>query len=121
MGVFAPTRIGATNADQLDELIGGWSATMDANPLLELLAHHGVPSGRVFTALDALGDPHYAARHMVQRLTSAHGTDMPVTGVVPRFSRTPGTLRWPGPALGAHTDEVKAELSSALADRPSPP
>ncbi len=108
------------HTDELDELIGAWSVTMGADTLLDLLAHHGVPGGRVFTALDALADPHYAARDMVPRLTSVQGIDMPVTGVVPRFSRTPGSLRSPGPALGAHTDAIKSELSSELTDHPSP-
>lgn len=27
-------------------------------------------------------------------------------GAFPKLSRTPGAVRWPGPALGAHTDEV---------------
>ena len=75
---------------------------MRTDDLLELLAASGVPSGRVYTARDALADPHYAARGMVPRLTSVGGTTMPVTGVVPRFSRTPGSIRTPGPALGAH-------------------
>ena len=29
--------------------------------------------------------------------------------VAPRLSRTPGGVRWPGPRLGQHTDEVLAE------------
>ena len=29
--------------------------------------------------------------------------------VAPRLSRTPGGIRWPGPRLGQHTDEVLAE------------
>ena len=33
-----------------------------------------------------------------------------MTGVVPRFSRTPGAIRFPGPKLGEHTDEVLGEL-----------
>ncbi len=34
---------------------------MRTDDLLELLAASGVPSGRVYTARDALADPHYAA------------------------------------------------------------
>jgi formyl-CoA transferase len=74
--------------------------------LLDLLAGLGVPSGRVYTAADALRDPHYAARGMVQRMTSVGGVTMPVPGVVPTFSRTPGSIRTPGPALGADSDEL---------------
>ena len=31
-------------------------------------------------------------------------------GIVPKLSETPGEVRWQGPALGAHTDSVLAEL-----------
>jgi crotonobetainyl-CoA:carnitine CoA-transferase CaiB-like acyl-CoA transferase len=96
------------NAAELDELIATWTATQDAQDLLSLLTQHGVPCGRVFTAADALRDPHYAAREMVRRLTSVGGTNMPVTGVVPVFSRTPGSIRSAGPALGAD-DELAAQ------------
>jgi formyl-CoA transferase len=47
---------------------------------------------------------------MVRRLTSNQGWDVPMTGVVPRFSDTPGTIRHAGPALGQHTDDVLSEL-----------
>lgn len=101
------------NAAALDQVIGAWTGTLGATELLALLAHHGVPSGKVFTATDALADPHYAARAMVQRLTSTSGLDLPVAGIVPKFSRTPGSLRTPGPALGAHdhlVDHVEGDV-----------
>jgi formyl-CoA transferase len=91
-----------THAEELDALIAQWTATLPSDELLNLLAAHNVPSGKVFTANDVLGDAHYQARGMVQRLTSSSGVTMPVTGVVPKFSRTPGSLRSPGPTLGAH-------------------
>jgi crotonobetainyl-CoA:carnitine CoA-transferase CaiB-like acyl-CoA transferase len=31
-------------------------------------------------------------------------------GVVRHVPEDPGQVRWPGPAVGAHTDEVMAEL-----------
>jgi crotonobetainyl-CoA:carnitine CoA-transferase CaiB-like acyl-CoA transferase len=31
-------------------------------------------------------------------------------GVVPHIPESPGTIRWPGPPVGAHTDEVLTEL-----------
>jgi crotonobetainyl-CoA:carnitine CoA-transferase CaiB-like acyl-CoA transferase len=106
---FATHEDRGRNAGELDSIIAAWTATLTAADLLALLAESGVPSGRVYTAVDALSDPHYLARDMVQRLTSVGGTSMPVTGVVPRFSRTPGSIRTPGPALGAH-DHLVAPL-----------
>lgn len=93
------------HATDLDALVGRWTATLSADDLLARLAHHSVPAGRVYTATDMLTDPHYLARDMVQRVTARAGFDLPMTGIVPRFSRTPGTIRDVGPTLGEHTTD----------------
>jgi formyl-CoA transferase len=98
------------HATELDALVADWTGSMNAEPLLALLAEHAVPAGRVYTATDMLRDEHYAARDMVLRATARAGFDLPMTGIVPRFSRTPGAVRDVGPALGEHDDEVRAEL-----------
>lgn len=92
------------NERELDELIAEWTATIDADELLALLRAHTVPAGRVYTAADMLHDGHYAARDMVQRRTSRTGVDTPMLGVVPKFSRTPGSIADVGPTLGEHTE-----------------
>jgi len=48
---------------------------------------------------------------MVLRATSRTGLETPMTGIVPRFSRTPGRVRDVGPDLGEHTDDVIGELT----------
>jgi formyl-CoA transferase len=100
-----------TNAAELDDLISQWTRGFDSEPLLQLLAENGVPAGRVYTAPDMLSDPHYLAREMVVRATSRAGIETPMTGIVPRFSRTPGRVRDVGPDLGEHSDEVRGEIS----------
>lgn len=98
------------NSEELDELIGRWTATRSCDELLRLLDEGGVPAGRIFTAPDMLTDPQYLAREMVRRVTSTQGWEVPMTGVVPRFTETPGSIRHPGPRLGEHTDAVLGEL-----------
>ena len=34
-------------------------------------------------------------------------------GIVPHVPEAPGDIRWPGPAIGAHTEEVLAEAGFA--------
>ena len=58
-----------------------------------------------------IDDPHYLARGMVQRVLSSQGWDVPMTGVVPRFERTPGMIRHPGQTLGADTRAVLSEIA----------
>jgi formyl-CoA transferase len=107
---FATHGARGRNMDELDGMIAAWSVTMTCPELLAILDLHGVPAGRIFTAPDMLNDPHYLAREMVQRVTSAQGWDTPMTGVVPRFTETPGRIRHAGARLGEHTDEVLGEL-----------
>ena len=91
------------NERELDELVAEWTQTIDSDELLELLRAHTVPAGRVYTAPDMLTDPHFLAREMVQRHLSRSGVDTPMLGVVPKFSRTPGSIDDVGPTLGEHT------------------
>lgn len=112
---YATHRARADRQAELDALIGHWAATLAGDALLEQLGQAGVPAGRIFTAADMVTDPHYAARDMVLRLAPAQGWSVPMTGVVPKFSATPGSVRATGPALGAHTREVLSELAGAEA------
>jgi formyl-CoA transferase len=94
------------NQHELDAIIAEWTGRHSLDALLALLEARGVPSSRVFRAPDMLEDPQYQARESIVT------TDHPVFGqvkmqnVFPKLSRTPGAVRWPGPALGQHTDEV---------------
>jgi len=108
---FATHAARGANAAALDALISEWTIRFDSESLLRLLAEHAVPAGRVYAAPDMVNDPHFLAREMVLRFTSRTGLEIPMAGIVPRFSRTPGRVRDVGPALGEHTDEVIGETT----------
>ncbi|MDQ0381088.1 CaiB/BaiF CoA transferase family protein [Amycolatopsis thermophila] len=102
---------------ELDALISAWTATRKSDDLIEELRRHGVPVGRINTAASILTDPHFAARDMILWRSTGHGADLPMNGVVPKFSRTPGEVERTGPALGADTDAVLTALAGASAER----
>ena len=56
---------------------------------------------------DMLGDEHYLAREMIERHVARTGIETPMLGVVPKFSRTPGSISDVGPTLGEHTDHYR--------------
>lgn len=87
---------------ELDELIDAWTRSHPLKELETMLKAAEVPHGRVYTARDILDDEQYRARGMIVTET-ADGEPLPVpmAGVVPKFSRTPGTIRSAGPALGS--------------------
>lgn len=96
----------AAHQAELDELIAVWSGGLSADALNEVLLWHGVPTGHIYRAAEMLRDPHFAARQAIVRLAHPEFGEVPMQNVVPKLSETPGRLRWPGPALGEHNDEV---------------
>lgn len=92
--------------EELDGIIASWTSDLPSEELLNRLDAAGVPAGPIFTAADMLTDAHYAARGMVSRVASRQGWNVPMPGVVPHFTRSPGFIRDAGPDLGEHTDEV---------------
>lgn len=95
---------------RLDDLIGEWTAGLAADEVLARLDEHAVPAGRVYTAADMLEDPHFRARESIVEIDDAVLGPVPMQAVAPRLSDTPGRVRWTGPALGQHQDEVVGEL-----------
>src|SRR5690606_15309846 len=94
-----------------------WTSTQKLPDLLARLEADGVPCGRIYRAPDMLEDPQYAARESIVT------TDHPVFGPIrmqnafPKLSANPGRIRWPGPALGQHTDEVLRDVAGYSAAR----
>ena len=105
------------NQGELDDLIADWTKDFTLDALLALLEADGIPSGRVFRAPDMLENEQYKARDTIVE------TDHPVFGKIkmqnafPKFSETPGKVRWPGPTLGQHTDEVLTGLAGLDANQ----
>jgi crotonobetainyl-CoA:carnitine CoA-transferase CaiB-like acyl-CoA transferase len=95
---------------ELDDLIAEFTVQYDADDLETLLIEHAVPVGKIFRPAEMLADPHYRARRSITEVDHPLLGPLAMQNVFPRLSRTPGSIRWPGPELGAHTAEVLAEL-----------
>ena len=94
------------NMAELDDLIAAWTATQEADGLLDRLHEGGVPAGRIYRAQDMFTDPHFAAREAIVRLAHPTLGDLPMQNVFPRLSATPGRVRHAGPELGEHNDDI---------------
>lgn len=93
--------------EELDQRIEAWTRTLDAKDALAILERHGVPSGLIYSAKDMVEDPQYQAREMIVPVDHPVYGTFPMPGIVPKLSRTPGRIRFPGGiALGEHNDEV---------------
>jgi crotonobetainyl-CoA:carnitine CoA-transferase CaiB-like acyl-CoA transferase len=57
-----------------------------------------------------LSDEQYAARQNIVEVKDPDIGAFPMQNVVPRLSETLGRVRWTGPKLGQHNDEVFNEV-----------
>jgi crotonobetainyl-CoA:carnitine CoA-transferase CaiB-like acyl-CoA transferase len=98
---------------ELDAAITVWTNGQTIDGALAALAAADVPAGRIYSVADIVADPHYQARGMIQPAILDDGTAVRMPGIVPKLSETPGSVRWNGPALGQHNDEVLGQLGYA--------
>jgi formyl-CoA transferase len=109
-----PTLVGnaarVARVAEIDAAIGDWTRSRTVAAVLDALNAAQVPAGRLYTARDIAEDPHYRARGMIERITSADGLSLDVPGIVPKLSATPGRITRRAPTLGEDTQAVLREI-----------
>jgi formyl-CoA transferase len=95
---------------ELDAAIGEWAKTVSTDKAVEALDSVAVPAGRIYTVADIANDPHYRARENIQTIKMQDGSSLEVPGVLPKLSRTPGSIKTLAPNIGQNTDEILQEI-----------
>ncbi len=97
--------------EELDEAIASWTATRTADEVVEILRDQEVPVSRMNSIADIVADPQFRARGAIVEVEDDR-LDRPllVPGVVPRLSRTPGTVPSLAQKLGQATEELRARI-----------
>ncbi|MGV0838395.1 CaiB/BaiF CoA transferase family protein [Mycolicibacterium thermoresistibile] len=95
---------------ELDELIADFTRRHTAAAVEELMHQHNVPVGKIYRPKEMLADPQFQARESITTVEHPVLGEIQMQNVFPRLSRTRGAIRWPGPELGEHTDEVLRRL-----------
>jgi formyl-CoA transferase len=96
--------------EELDAVIGAWTAQRSVDDVLAALDSASVPSGRIYTVADIAADPHYRARDMLQDVPLDDGSMLTLPGIVPKLSATPGSHRRNAPTLGQDTGDVLRDI-----------
>jgi formyl-CoA transferase len=96
--------------DECNAMVAKWCAERTVDEAVEACAKQGIPCAKVRTYAEAARCPHTHERDMLQQVAQEDGKLAPITGPAAKFSRTPTRIRTGAAALGAHTDEVLAEL-----------
>ena len=100
----------AKRADEIDAIVAAWVKQRTQAEALAALRAEDVASGPVNDAGQFLADPHVLAHESIATLDDPDLGRLRLPNVVPRFSRTPGRVRWAGKkAVGADTRALLTE------------
>ena len=113
----------ATNTDRVaaeGEIMGAIAEWVAARPLTDVVATLNaarVPAGPISRVSDIMASAQAAARGLFgKHAPPGGGPAATLPEFAPRLTGTPGRTTWAGPALGAHTDAVLAEVGFSEAE-----
>ena len=89
-----------TNRDKVITEVEAWTRSLDRDEIMRRCIDHEVPSGPINSIADIFADPHFKARENIVTVPVPGIGDVPVPGVLPKLSLTPGDIRTLGPSLG---------------------
>ncbi|MBT6313757.1 MAG: CoA transferase, partial [Alphaproteobacteria bacterium] len=116
---YAQSAARIERADELEALLGEWIKAHEFADIEARLVGGNVPFGGIYTAADIAEDPHFEARNNIVTVPDEELGDIPMPGVSPNLTGTPGRVAHAGPPIGHHTEEILGEmlnLSSADID-----
>ncbi|MEA2683687.1 MAG: hypothetical protein QOK05_2015 [Chloroflexota bacterium] len=113
---FRSARGRAEHTDLLDSFIAPWVAERTTAEVVKACEEIGAAIAPVYDAADLMADPQVRYR-TYESVPDPDFGPMEMQGVLAQLSATPGSIRWSGPGLGAHNDEVyTAELGMTSAE-----
>ena len=105
------------NQDELYPIVASWVSGRTADEVVKMLSDADIPASPIMSVADIMNDPHAHERGSIIVAPDAEFGDVPMVAPLPRMSATPGSVRWTGPELGAHTDEVLGSIISMSPDQ----
>lgn len=107
---------GARQAE-LDGIVAAWTKVRTREAVQGACDAHGVPCGPIYRAPEMLEDEHYKARQSIIDVPHAKFGTIKMQNVAPKFSETPGGVKWSGRALGEDNDYVWLERAGLSAEQ----
>jgi crotonobetainyl-CoA:carnitine CoA-transferase CaiB-like acyl-CoA transferase len=94
------------NVEALDAEIVAWTRRHTAFDADRILSEADIPCTLVYTAKEIAADPQFRERGMIQEVEDPLFGRVMHTGVVPYMPECGSGIRWTGPTIGQHTEEV---------------
>ena len=114
---FATHLARGTNQEELEGIVAEWAGRHTAAEIDSILNEAGVICGPIYTIADIFEDEQYRARDMLLEHHDPEFGSYIGPGIVPKFSETPGEVRWSATwEEGSHNGEVYGGLLGLTGD-----
>ena len=108
---FATHLARGDNQEELEGIVAEWAKRHTLAEIDRLLNEAGVICGPIYTVADIFEDEHYQAREMLVKHQDPEFGEYVGPGIVPKFSETPGEVRWSATwEEGSHNRDVYGGL-----------
>lgn len=97
---------------ELDDIIGAWTAQHTLDEAQARLIEAGIPAGPVMNIADIAADPQYQARDMIVHVPDARMPDQEaiLPGIIPHLTGTPGRIEHCGGEMGQDNHEIYHDM-----------
>jgi len=113
---FAGNLNRVANVEALDAIIQEWMGARPLDEILRRLEEAEAVAGPVYDVRRILSDPHYRERGDVITVVDPDVGDLPMPGVIPKLSQTPGHVSHAGPRLGEHNETIYGDVLGLSGD-----
>ncbi len=93
-------------ADEVNGIVGEWIERHTLQQVVEHFDQHEVAYSTIYDIKDIFNDVQYRAREALVRVADPDLGTAVVQNVVPKFSRTPGSVDTLGVKMGTHNEEI---------------
>ena len=108
---FATHLARGENQQEIEKIVAEWAAARSATEIDTVLNEAGVICGPIYTIADIFEDEHFWAREMLLKHEDPEFGEYVGPGVIPKFSETPGGVRWSATwEEGSHNRDVYGGL-----------
>lgn len=103
---FVDNKVRVIHSAEINGIVADWVSAHTTQEVWQRFEEHQVAFSPIFDVKDIFEDPHYRDRGALVRVPDSDLGEAVVQNVVPRFSRTPGSVDFLGADIGAHNQEI---------------
>jgi len=105
---FADVQSRMRNVELLEEEVSNWAVHYSAEEIVHMMEQSGVPCAKIASIADVVNNPQLHHRNQIIEMNVPVIGKVPMQGLTIKLSDTPGSLRYPPPRVGEHSDDILA-------------